>query len=102
MDRDLFYSEVYSVVGEIPAGNVMTYKQIANLIGYVQHSRMVGQALSSVPPELCLPCHRVVNSCGRLVPEWTEQRDLLEAEGVLFKSNGCVDMKRNQWHPECG
>ena len=101
MDSNLFYQEVYSVVKEIPEGKVATYKQIAYLIGYAQYSRMVGRALSDVAKELCLPCHRVVNSCGRLVPLWTEQRNLLETEGVFFKSNGCVDMKRCQWKPEC-
>lgn len=97
MDRNLFYQEVYSVVREIPAGNVVTYKQIAFLTGYAQYSRMVGQALAAAPEGAGVPCHRVVNSCGRLAPMWTEQRGLLEAEGVLFKENGCVDMKRCQW-----
>ena len=44
-----------------------------------------------------LPCHRVVNSQGRLVPGWTEQRALLESEGVRFRANGFVDMKKSQW-----
>ena len=40
------------------------------------------------------PCHRVVNHAGRTVPGWTEQRELLEAEGVEFRENGNVDMRR--------
>lgn len=43
------------------------------------------------------PCHRVVNHAGRTVPCWTEQRTLLEREGVGFRKNGCVDMKRFLW-----
>ena len=43
------------------------------------------------------PCHRVVNSAGRTAPGWARQRALLEQEGVQFKPNGCVDMKRYQW-----
>ena len=39
-----------------------------------------------------LPCHRVVNSQGRTAPGWTRQRELLEAEGVLFRANGRVDL----------
>ena len=102
MDRTLFYREIYAVVAEIPKGRVMTYGQIARLVGYSRYSRMVGQALSYVPEELGLPCHRVVNSCGRLVPSWKEQKILLEAEGVSFKENGCVDMKRCLWNLEIG
>ena len=43
------------------------------------------------------PCHRVVNHAGRPVPGWNEQKRLLIEEGVEFKSNGYVDMKKYQW-----
>ena len=46
-----------------------------------------------------LPCHRVVNSAGRLVPGWAQQRSLLEAEGVTFRPGGTVDMRRYRWNP---
>ena len=46
---------------------------------------MVGQALSYAPKEEDLPCHRVVNSQGRLVPSWQKQKELLEKEGITFK-----------------
>ena len=97
MDKDTFQKEVYNVVASIPAGQVVTYGQIAYLVGKPQCSRMVGQAMHNVPPELHLPCHRVVNSQGRLAPCWQEQRILLEEEGVKFRQNGCVDMKVSQW-----
>ena len=34
---------------------------------------------------------------ARTAPGWREQSELLEDEGVEFKANGCVDMKRYQW-----
>lgn len=74
MDRAQFYKEVYSITKEIPYGNVFTYGKIAQLIGNPQYSRMVGQALSYAPKEEDLPCHRVVNSQGRLVPSWQKQK----------------------------
>ncbi|MBT9849739.1 MGMT family protein [Phocaeicola vulgatus] len=88
MDRAQFYKEVYSITKEIPYGNVFTYGKIAQLIGNPQYSRMVGQALSYAPKEEDLPCHRVVNSQGRLV---------LEKEGITFKRNGCVNMSKHLW-----
>ena len=97
MNRTTFLQDVYSVVAAIPEGCVVTYGQIASLVGRPQCSRMVGQAMHNVPEELHLPCHRVVNSRGSLVPGWTEQRVLLENEGVRFKTNGFVDMKKSQW-----
>lgn len=97
MEKNNFLVDVYSVVTSIPKGKVMTYGQIAYLVGRPQNSRLVGCALRGVSAELHLPCHRVVNCQGRIAPGWPEQRKLLEEEGVLFKKNGCVNMKVYQW-----
>ena len=96
-DMDEFDSEVYSIVKEIPVGKVITYGQIARLMGKPQHSRKVGRAMSHAPKEMNLPCHRVVNSQGRLAPTWHEQRSKLESEHVVFKKNGYVDLSRCMW-----
>lgn len=96
----IFRQQVYEVVAQIPTGKVLTYGSLASLLGAPQCSRMVGRALKEVPEPLSIPCHRVVNSVGRLVPEWAEQKQLLEEEGVLFKSNGCVDLKICLWPVE--
>jgi len=97
MEIKKFRSDVYSVVKEIPEGKVITYGQIARLVGKPQCSRMVGQAMFHVPDEMDLPCHRVVNSQGRLAPGWDEQRILLEKENVTFKRNGCVNIDKHVW-----
>lgn len=43
------------------------------------------------------PCHRVVNHQGRISPGWPEQIELLKNEGVTFKNDFCVDLKKHQW-----
>ena len=96
LDEDLIY-EILSVVEEIPAGKVTSYGQIARLIGWDKNSRLVGKVLSMAEFYGKYPCHRVVNHAGRTAPGWREQRELLKDEGVEFKANGCVDMKRHQW-----
>ena len=93
-----FRKEVYEVVSQIPVGKVSTYGGIALLLGVPQCSRMVGRALKEVPDELSIPCHRVVNTAGRLVPGWVEQKQLLLAEEVSFKAIGCVNLKEHLWH----
>ena len=98
LSEQLIY-EILSVVEEIPAGRVSTYGQIAALIGREKNSRLVGRVLSMAEYYGSYPCHRVVNAAGRTAPGWTEQRKLLEAEGVEFKPSGCVDMKKYRW--EC-
>ena len=99
LDEHLVY-EVLSVVEEIPEGKVASYGQIAKLIGREKNARLVGKALSEAERYGAYPCHRVVNHAGRLVPGWIEQRSLLEEEGVEFKLDGCVDMKRFRWSCE--
>lgn len=97
MGRDEFDSQVYRIVSMIPRGKVATYGQIALMLGVPQRARHVGNALHRAPHSEELPCHRVVNSQGRLVPGWNEQRTLLLNEGVTFKENGNVDLKRCIW-----
>ncbi|MDE5717610.1 MAG: MGMT family protein [Lachnospiraceae bacterium] len=91
--------EVLSVVEEIPPGKVATYGQIARLVDREKNARLVGKIVSRAEYFGNYPCHRVVNHAGRPAPHWAEQSSLLEKEGVIFKENGCVDMKKCQW--EC-
>lgn len=94
---EAFCREVYDVVALVPSGKVTTYGEIAVLLGKPQCSRMVGKALKQVSEGLNLPCHRVVNAQGRLVPGWEEQLQLLQSEGVRLKKNGNVDMGQSRW-----
>lgn len=96
LDELLIY-EVLSVVEEIPEGKVASYGQIARLIGRDRNSRLVGKVLSMAEYYGDYPCHRVVNHAGRLAPHFPEQRERLMSEGVGFRENGCVDMKKFQW-----
>lgn len=96
----VFQRDVLSIVSQIPRGKVTTYGNVASLAGWPSHSRMVGRTLRYTPGAELLPCHRVVNKEGRTAPGWSLHRPLLEAEGVVFKSNGHVDMQRHLWRPE--
>jgi methylated-DNA-protein-cysteine methyltransferase related protein len=98
-----FFDRVYEVVAEIPYGKVTTYGAIAEFCGIKSSARTVGWALNGAV-ESNLPCHRVVNRLGALTgkihfgdPNLME--DLLRSEGVQFKEDGCVDMKKHFWHP---
>ena len=99
MDNRFVY-EVLEVVGEIPRGKVATYGQIASLVGRPKNARLVGKILSQVELFGDYPCHRAVYSGGRLVPGWLEQKELLETEGILFKSPTNISLREYQWNPE--
>jgi len=97
LDQELI-DAVLALVDSIPSGRVVTYGQIARLIGRPKNARLVGKILSQ--SDLYggkHPCHRVVNAAGRLTPGWEDQRHLLWAEGVDLKTNGCVDLKVYLW-----
>lgn len=99
-DGNGFYEAVYEIVRLIPPGQVYTYGKIAWLLGFPNRSRMVGTALKNMPPGQGIPAWRVVNAIGRIAPGWPQQRDLLRAEGVEFRSPACVDLDRFLWNPE--
>ena len=96
LNENLIY-EILSIVEEIPKGKVASYGQIARLAGREKNARLVGIILSRAEFYGNYPCHRVVNSQGRTAPTFYEQRILLEGEGVEFKANGCVDIKKFGW-----
>jgi len=98
VSQDELGAKVYAAVAGIPAGYVLSYGALAGMAGAPRNPRLVGQLMSRAPREL--PSHRVVNHAGRTVPGWIEQRALLEAEGVIFKENGCVDLRYSLWRPD--
>jgi len=95
--NDDFIYQIVAIVAEIPYGKVATYGQIAKLAGNDRNSRLVGKVLGFAEAFGEIPSHRVVNSSGRLAPCFYQQEGLLLSEGVTFKNNGCVNLKKHQW-----
>src|SRR5919106_2136822 len=94
---------VYALVRRIPPGRVMTYGQIAELLGEGYTPRTVGFVMHGSPDGT--PWHRVLNaqgacSTGRVVLPQDKQQRMLELEGVVFnKSNRC-DLQTYLWIPK--
>jgi methylated-DNA-[protein]-cysteine S-methyltransferase len=61
-----FERRVYAVTRTIPAGQTMSYGQIARQLGDVRLARDVGQALAHNPCPIIVPCHRVIATGGKL------------------------------------
>ena len=90
---------VYAYLKTIPEGMVTTYGQIAKYLGNRHYARTVGNILHDNPDPSRFPCHRVVNSKGRVAEHYAfggavAQRKRLEAEGIVFEKNGTVDLKK--------
>ena len=91
--------KVYDFLKTIPKGKVATYGQIAEYLGNKKLARHVGNIIHNNPDPKNIPCHRVVNSKGEVSASFafggnTEQRKLLEQEGIIFESNGKIDLKK--------
>jgi len=107
--RMVYYAEVWEMVRQIPVGRVATYGQIASLLyppegitpqAYKAFSpRWVGGAMAACPDDV--PWQRVINSQGKISLRrgegQTNQRELLEAEGVIFDERERVDLSRFRW-----
>ena len=97
------YDRIYATVKLIPAGKVATYGQIADLAGLYGKARLVGYALFRVELKDNIPWHRVINAKGEISYSFQRkggdylQKVLLEKEGIEFKGNGKIDLKKYRW-----
>jgi len=92
-----FSKQVYEIVEKIPYGQVLSYGDIARLLGNPRAARQVGWAMRNCPDDL--PWQRVVLADGTIAGgDFAELRkQLLVEEGVPFLSNGRVDIKACRW-----
>ena len=97
--NDLFKKQVFEVIRLIPKGRVTSYGAIAKAVGYPNHSRHVGNALTNYSEDF--PAHRVCNSSGIItaqscIPRFTEK---LTLEGVEVRGNKIQNFKAIFWDP---
>jgi methylated-DNA-protein-cysteine methyltransferase-like protein len=104
-----FDISVWEIVKSIPEGKVVTYGQVAGLVGLPPGedaetykafgARWVGGSMARCPDGI--PWHRVVNSQGKISPRAESgvqrQRERLEAEGVRFDDRERINLKTYQW-----
>jgi len=61
-----FTKKVLAACRKIPAGETISYSQLARMIGNPKAGRAVGSALAKNPIPLIIPCHRVIRRDGSL------------------------------------
>jgi len=93
-----FFEQVYDIVGKIPHGKVVSYGQIAHMLGRPRAARQVGRAMRCCPERL--QWQRVVMADGSITGgiHAEMRRGLLQAEGVKFLTDGRVDMDSCNWN----
>lgn len=92
-----FFQQVYAIVEQIPYGRVVSYSQIARMLGRPRAARVVGWAMRCCPDSL--PWHRVVMADGAIAGGIyaNMRRVRLAEEGVGFSRDGRVDMESYSW-----
>jgi methylated-DNA-protein-cysteine methyltransferase related protein len=104
VDDKTYRERVYEIVRTIPAGKVMTYGQIAAILGEGYTPRTVGYVMHAAETEN-VPWQRVINSqgscsTGKMTMPVNLQQNMLESEGVVFSERGKCDLGEYQWRPE--
>lgn len=103
--NDKAYRErVFEIVRRIPRARVMTYGQIAGILGEGYTPRTVGYVMHAAEKD-DVPWQRVINSqgkcsTGRLTIPVNLQQSMLEQEGVEFDAKGKCDLNKYEWWPE--
>jgi methylated-DNA-[protein]-cysteine S-methyltransferase len=90
-----FYEKCYTILKKVPKGKVTTYKEIARALNSKAY-RAVGTAMNRNPYAPIVPCHRVVNSDGKVGGFFSGSSTkikLLKSEGV-YVLNGRLDLKK--------
>ena len=93
------YHRIYEVVRHIPQGRVVTYGQVALVVGPQVTAQQVGEAMAALRddhPEPPVPWQRVINAQGK-VSTGRHQQQLLEQEGIVFNAKGSTDLRRFGW-----
>src|SRR5687767_15141328 len=101
-DKD-YRERVFGVVRSIPRGRVMTYGQLAEILGEGYTPRTIGFVMHGSDDKT--PWHRVINaqgacSTGGVVLPHDKQQRMLEAEGVSFNERGRCDLQHYLWIPD--
>ena len=89
-----FNQKVWAITARIPKGKVVTYGDIARVLGTKAY-RAVGNALNRNPYAPRVPCHRVVGSDGSLTGfagGVDAKKRLLAGEGIRFATSGKVNL----------
>jgi methylated-DNA-[protein]-cysteine S-methyltransferase len=66
LTRGGFFQAVLRATAEIPYGDTLSYRQVAERAGNVKAVRAAGNGLGSNPIPVVIPCHRVIATSGGL------------------------------------
>jgi methylated-DNA-[protein]-cysteine S-methyltransferase len=86
-----FEQDIFRALLAVPAGETVSYGELAEMAGYPRAARAVGNAMAGNPIPVVVPCHRVIRSDGSMGrygndPTWKQR--LLMHEGWPHSEGG--------------
>ncbi len=90
-----FNEKCYIILRKVPMGKVTTYREIAKALNCKAY-RAVGNAMNKNPYAPEVPCHRVINSDGKLggfASGVDKKIEMLKKEGVEI-INGKINLNK--------
>ena len=90
-----FTERCYAILRKVPKGRVTTYQELAHALNCKAY-RAVGNDMNKNPYAPQVPCHRVINSDGRLggfASGVKNKIEMLKKEGVEIV-NGKIDLDK--------
>ena len=86
-----FQMKVWEALLHIEIGKLATYKGIAEYIGQPKASRAVGTAVGSNSIAFLIPCHRVINTTGKIGNyKWSSERKFEMIEWENHRQDGFI------------
>lgn len=92
-----FNEKIWNLLKIIPRGKLTTYKELARASGSIYAFRAVGNACNKNPYPDTVPCHRVVQSNGKLggyALGLEKKKFLLRNEGIVFDKERIIDFDK--------
>jgi len=88
---------VYKKLLRVPKGKITTYGELAKAVGLKNGQRAIGRIMNKNPFPVIVPCHRVVNSNGKIGGYAYGQdvkNKMLTKEGIEIQNGKILDFEK--------
>ncbi len=88
--RTIFEKKIYRALQKVPAGQVISYGELARRTGYPGAARAVGSAMRKNRLPIVIPCHRVIPATGGIGKysagkQWKRRLLEYEKKGLVLR-----------------
>lgn len=88
---------VYKKLLQVPKGQITTYGELAKAVGLKNGQRVIGRIMNKNPHPAIVPCHRVVNSNGKIggyAYGIDVKTNMLTKEGIEIQNGKILDFEK--------